>query len=166
VLARELRKAFVDYGKSARWRWKIRIYSLSPVKNGLSPAVPRVVRVDLTSDDARVLADLLNAATEPETGVPPRGPIGAWMGTEDVAARIGVQPSTIRGWVTRHGPKTHPFPAPDEKYRGRNYWKKATADGWKAEQDGRDEQRRQKRAAHRPAGRPPAVTPPADWRVP
>ena len=132
MLARELRRAFVDYGKSVKWRWQIRIYSLSPAKDRLSSTVPRVVRVDLTSDDARVLADLLNAATEPDTGSAPRGPIGTWLGTEDVAARIGVQPSTIRGWIARHGPKTHPFPAPDEQYRGRNYWKKATADGWKA----------------------------------
>ena len=68
--------------------------------------------MDLTRDDSHVLADILNAATESGEGGVPRGPIGTWMGTEDVATRIGVVPSTIRGWVTRHGPEGHPVPRP------------------------------------------------------
>lgn len=154
-ITRELRKAFVGYGESVKWRWKIQIYTLSADKTGLPAAVDRVVRVDLTRDDSHVLADILNAATESGEGGVPRGPIGTWMGTEDVATRIGVVPSTIRGWVTRHGPKGHPFPAPDERYRGRNYWKKATVDGWKAREDDLNEQHRRERAARRkPSARP------------
>src|SRR5260370_7150749 len=106
MLARELRRAFVDYGKSVKWRWQIRIYSLSPAKDRLSSTVPRVVRVDLTSDDARVLADLLNAATEPDTGSAPRGPIGTWLGPADVAGRIRVHPSTTPRCIPRPHPPT------------------------------------------------------------
>lgn len=103
-----------------------------------------VVRIDLTSTDARALSGLLRAAADPGQDSGPRGPIGLWIGSNDAARRVGVEASTIRGWVARHGPKSHPFPPPETRYRGRNYWQKATIDKWQAEQRRLDEQHRVK----------------------
>jgi hypothetical protein len=41
---------------------------------------------------------------------------------------------TIRRWLSRSGPKDHPFPSPEVRYGRRNYWQKSTADKWNAEQ--------------------------------
>jgi hypothetical protein len=77
------------------------------------------------------------------------------MGSDGAAARVGVQPGTIRGWVARHGPKAHPFPAPEASYRGRNYWQKTTIDKWKAEQRKLDDQHRARSADRkRPKSKP------------
>lgn len=109
-----------------------------------------VVRIDLTSTDARALSGLLRAAADPGQDSGPRGPIGLWIGSNDAARRVGVEASTIRGWVARHGPKSHPFPPPETRYRGRNYWQKATIDKWQAEQRRLDEQHRVKAGQMRP----------------
>jgi predicted DNA-binding transcriptional regulator AlpA len=113
-----------------------------------------MVRVDLTIADARVIADLLADAADPGSGSGPRGPISLWISSEAAAERVGVQASTIRGWVARNGPKKHPFPRP-ERYGGRNYWQKTTVDKWKAEQRRLDDQHRASAGRLRPR-QPPA----------
>jgi hypothetical protein len=100
-----------------------------------------VVRLDLTRTDVRELAHLLNKAAGPAEGGP-SGPIGLWIGSGEAAARVGVEPSTIRGWVARRGPKAHPFPEPGVTYKGRNLWQKTVIDNWAREQHRIDEQRR------------------------
>jgi predicted DNA-binding transcriptional regulator AlpA len=108
-----------------------------------------VARINLTSADARVIADLLLEAADPGSGSGPRGPIGLWIGSAAVASRVGVQASTIRGWVAHNGPKKHPFPSP-ERYRGRNYWQKTAIDQWNAEERRLDERRRASSSGSRP----------------
>lgn len=130
-----LRNAFSRYAESARWRWEVLVYPVPGSQRVQRAGTPTAVRVDLTREDAAVLAALLEDAAEPGEGRPARGPIGAWIGTQDVAARIGVQPSTIRGWIARREPKAHPLPVPDGSYRGRNYWQKSTIDAWKTERE-------------------------------
>jgi len=137
-----LRQAFQRYAESVHIPCKVRVRSLPVPDAGPKPQAPPVVRIDLPEDDAYVLIDLLHAAAEPGNPTA-RGPIGSWMGTRDVAHQIRAQPSTIRGWLARHGPKGHPFPRPDATYAGRSYWRKVTIDAWKAEQDRTDAQRRQ-----------------------
>jgi hypothetical protein len=139
----ELQAAFGKYATATGWLWKVRIRP--PDRSGTSAeADPPVVRIDLNRDDARALADLLQDAAEPE-GDTPRGPIGSWIGTADAAKILDVVPSTIRGWVTRNGPKTNPFPPPDLVYRGRSYWQKRTIDKWRARQRRIEKQRSQSR---------------------
>ena len=140
--ADELRAAFGLYASEVGWRWKIRIRALHPDQAAGPGAEPAVVRVDLSREDARALASLLRAAADPGRETGPRGPIELWIGSDDAARRIGVEASTIRGWVARHGPKAHPFPPPEAQYRGRNYWQKRTIDTWKAEQRRLDQQHR------------------------
>jgi hypothetical protein len=101
-----------------------------------------VVRVDLSREDARILAALFRAAADPGGGTGPRGPIGLWIGSDEAAKKVGVEASTIRGWVACHGPRTHPFPPPGASYRGRNYWQRGTIERWQAEQRRLDEQHR------------------------
>lgn len=140
--ADELRAAFGQYASTTGWRWKIRIRALPPHEADALARPAAVVRIDLTSADARALTALLRDAADPGQGAGPRGPIGLWIGSDDAAKRVGVEASTIRGWVARRGPKTHPFPAPEAHYRGRNYWQKTTIDKWKAEQRRLDDQHR------------------------
>jgi hypothetical protein len=130
-----LRNAFKHYAQSARWRCQVLVYPVPPSARVLRAKGSTAVRVDLTHEDASVLRALLESAAEPEDGRPPRAPIGAWIGTQDVAIRIGVKPGTVRGWIARGGPKGHPLPPPDGSYRGRNFWQKSTIDAWKAEHD-------------------------------
>jgi hypothetical protein len=120
----------------------VRISPLPAPQADPVPPEPAVARIDLTREDARVLAGLLRAAAGPGGGAGPRGPIEAWIGSGDAAGRVGVEASTIRGWVARHGPKAHPFPPPEARYRGRNYWQRATIEKWQAEQRRLDAQYR------------------------
>jgi hypothetical protein len=101
-----------------------------------------VVRLDLTRADVRELSKLLHKAAGPGDSLGPSGPIGLWIGSGEAAARVGVGPSTIRGWVARHGPKAHPFPEPGATYRGRNLWQKTEIDKWARDQLRLDEQHR------------------------
>jgi hypothetical protein len=142
--ADELRAAFGMYASAVGWRWKVRIRALhvSEVAAPGSGPDPAVVRIDLSRADARVLTELLRAAADPAGELGPRGPIGSWIGTGEAARRIGMEASTIRGWITRHGPKGHPFPAPEVRYGGRNYWQKTAIDRWTAEQRRLDRQHR------------------------
>jgi hypothetical protein len=140
--ADELGAAFGQYASAVGWRWRVRIRPLASRRAPTQGTAPAVVRIDLTREDARVLADLLQDAADPGEGPGPRGPIELWIGSDDAARRVGVEASTIRGWVARSCPKAHPFPAPEARYRGRNYWQKKTIDRWKAEQRRLDEEYR------------------------
>jgi hypothetical protein len=138
--ADELRTAFGQYASATGWRWKVRIRALPQQDPGGHSAAPAVVRIDLSRADARVLADLLLDAADPAER--PRGPIETWIGTGEAARRIGVEAGTIRGWVSRSGPRSHPFPPPDVRYGGRSYWQKKTVDAWQTEQRRLDSQYR------------------------
>jgi hypothetical protein len=137
-----LRAAFGQYAGATGWRWKVRVRALAAQRADPLTGATVAVRIDLTRADAGVLVDLLRAAADPGEGSGPRGPIGLWIGSDDAATSVGVEASTIRGWVARHGPKMHPFPVPQARYRGRNYWQKTTIDKWRAEQRQLDERRR------------------------
>jgi len=136
--AQELRAAFAQYADFAGLPWKPKIRALPAGSAGA--LADAAARVDLTAADARVLAGLLRDAAGQGPG--PGGPAESWIGSDDVAARIGVEASTIRGWVARGGPKAHPFPPPQRRYRGRNFWQKASVDQWQAEQRRLDAQHR------------------------
>jgi hypothetical protein len=146
-----LRAAFGQYASATGWRWKVRVRALAAQRADPLTGSTVAVRIDLTCADAGLLVDLLRAAADPGEGGGPSGPIGLWIGSDDAATRVGVEPSTIRGWVARHGPKTHPFPVPQARYRGRNYWQKKTIDTWRAEQRQLDEQRRGRSSRPRPS---------------
>jgi len=133
VAAEELRAAFRQYSAATGWPWKVSIRPVVHRSTRPGERDPVVLNVALNRDDARALADLVMDAAEPE-GHGPRGPIGAWIGTADVARRVHREASTIRGWLARNGPKANPFPAPDMVYRGRSYWQKKTIDRWWARQ--------------------------------
>lgn len=141
--AEELRTAFGQYAIATGWLWKVSIRSLDRSGGSVGTDSP-VVRLDLSRDDARALADLLQDAAEPE-GHSPRGPIGSWIGTADAAKILDVVPSTIRGWLNRNGPKTNPFPPADLVYGGRSYWQRRTIDKWRARQRRIEKQRNQSR---------------------
>jgi hypothetical protein len=132
--ASDLRAAFGQYAKAVGWPWTIRISALRPQDTGGLKTAPAAVRIDLSLEDARVLAGLLRDAADPDDDAGPRGPIERWIGTAEAAARIDVEASTIRGWISRNGPKAHPFPRPEVSHRGRSYWQKATVDKWKTDQ--------------------------------
>ena len=148
--ADELRAAFGQYAGATGWQWKIRVRALPAREADALTGAAAVVRIDLTAADARVLIGLLRDTADPGEGSGPRGPIGLWIGSDDAARRVGVEASTIRGWVARQGPQAHPFPPPEARYRGRNYWQKKTIDKWKAEQRRLDQQHRAKAAQARP----------------
>jgi hypothetical protein len=93
------------------------------------------VRIDLTDGDARALADVLHDVADLGRGSGRRGPNWLWIGSAEAANRVGVEPGTIRGWVSRHGPQEHPFPRPDKRVKGRNFWRKKTIDKWLAERE-------------------------------
>jgi hypothetical protein len=116
--------------------------------DALMGSVP-VVRLDLTRADVRELANLLNKTADP-AAEGPSGPIGLWIGAGEAAARVGVEPSTIRGWVARRGPKAHPFPEPGVTYKGRNLWQKAVIETWAREQLRLEEQHRSRPDRNRP----------------
>jgi hypothetical protein len=146
VAAAELQAAFAQYSATTGWPWKISIRPAAQRSARPGEPDPVVVNVALNRDDARALADLVMDAAEPE-GQGPRGPIGAWIGTADVARRIHREASTLRGWLARNGPKSNPFPRPDLVYHGRSYWQKMTIDRWWARQRRIDRQPRGKRRA-------------------
>jgi predicted DNA-binding transcriptional regulator AlpA len=120
----ELREAFDRHGESAGRRWKAKVSAmLSPDGTTLQK-----IRVELTCGDASALAALIRAGTGPPGGV-----TDTYLDTAAVARRIHVSQSTIRSWLTRHGPKQNPFPRP-EQLLGRNRWPKAAIDAWNAKQ--------------------------------
>jgi hypothetical protein len=134
----------VKYAAATGWPWKVSIRAVEQPGLATAAADPAVARIELSRDDARALADLLLDAAEPD-GTGPRGPIGTWIGTAEAAKSLDVAPSTIRGWITRRGPKANPFPLPDLLYHGRSYWQKKTIDKWRARRRRIDQRRPRRR---------------------
>lgn len=134
-----LEAAFRRSKEAIRWWWSVRVSRLpAPGRGGTRPA-GAAVRIDLTAEDAAMLARLLNgAALAPGLGLP-------WLSTAEVAHQISVTQSTIRSWLASGRPQGHPFPDPDERRNGRSYWLKATIDAWKAEHDNTDALRGRRR---------------------
>jgi hypothetical protein len=137
----EVRAAFGKHSMATGWPWDVSITQLAPPAGGRSGRNPAAVRIDLSLQDAEELADLLmDAAQRAES--PQSGDL---LGTARVAKMLAVTQSTIRGWVTRDGPKGNPFPQPDRSDSGRNFWHKKTITNWRAKQRRIDQQRRQGR---------------------
>ena len=145
--AQQLRAAFSRYADAADIRFRARISSL-PRPASSRPTAQAIVRIDLTRADADLLTDLLNAATGRTGTHAPHDPAGSWLGTTDVARQLGVEPGTIRGWISRDGPKGHRFPQPDVRYGRRSYWQDRTVEDWKTEQQRIDAQHRREHHAH------------------
>ena len=128
-----LHDAFWLYADAAGQSWKIKI---GLATSGTGAATSNHIRIDLTPADAEALAAVLVAAAEQS-----RGGGGLRVGarslidTSDVAGWLHVRPSTIRGWLSRGGPKGNPFPPPDRRYHGRSYWKRATIEAWRVRQE-------------------------------
>jgi len=133
--ADELRAAFRRYSEATDSAWKVRVSPLPPPRSRSAshPSTGHCVRIDLTSDDAIALAGILREAADLTAGPGRRGPNWAWIGSAEAAQRIGVKASTVRGWVATHGPRRWPFPKPDRREKGRNYWRPRTIDRWIAE---------------------------------
>jgi hypothetical protein len=93
------------------------------------------VRVDLTRADAEALAEVLYGAAALAAGPGRRGPNWSWIGSGEAAELVNVEPSTIRAWTARRGPRRHPFPRPGVQLPGRNLWRRKAVEKWKAEQD-------------------------------
>jgi predicted DNA-binding transcriptional regulator AlpA len=123
-----LQAAFDRSLKVIKWRWRVKITRQSPAAT-VNVRYVQTVRVEMTADDAVMLARLLEGATL----VPGLGP--PWMSTGEVARQLHVAQSTIRSWLANGSPKDHPFPQPDERGRGRTFWLKATIDAWQEEHD-------------------------------
>lgn len=140
--ADDLRAAFGRYASTTGWRWKASIRPLIPEDPHMAADAAPVVRIDLCAADASALTGLLLVAADPDEGPGPRGPIGSWMGTADVARRLSVAPSTIRGWISRGEPRGNPFPKPGTSYGNRSYWQKRTIDRWKAREERRNDKKR------------------------
>lgn len=104
---------------------------------------PRVIILELTERDALALATVLTAAANPGPGRKPLGRVvpimpevaqdDDWLTTADVARRVGVTANTINSWLTRHGPKSCPFPQAAERVNYRNYWLASVIDRWQSE---------------------------------
>ena len=129
-----LHDAFWLYADAAGQSWKIKI-DLAPAPSGGGAAAPNLIRIHLTAADADALAAVLVAAAEQSRGGGLRVGARSLIDTSDVAGWLHVRPSTIRGWLSRGGPKGNPFPPPDRRYRGRSYWRRATIEAWRARQE-------------------------------
>jgi hypothetical protein len=96
------------------------------------------VRLELSDDDARVLARELRAAADLYASPGRRGPNWTvWVGSEEAARMVGVDRRTIRSWVATRHPRRHPFPLPEKQFLGLNLWRRKTIKEWH-EQDGQD----------------------------
>jgi len=121
--------AFWLYANAAGQSWKIKI---DLATSGAGTATPNHIRIDLTPADAEALTALLVAAAEQSRGGGLRVGARSLIDTSDASGWLHVRPSTIRGWLSRGGPKGNPFPPPDRRYHGRSYWKRATIEAWRA----------------------------------
>jgi hypothetical protein len=128
-----LHDAFWLYADAAGQSWKIKI-GRGPATSGAGTA-PDLIRIDLTAADAEMLAAALAAAAEQRRDGGLRLGASSLIDTSDVSGWLYVRPSTIRGWLSRGGPKGNPFPPPDRRYHGRIYWKRATIEAWQARQE-------------------------------
>lgn len=132
---RLLRDAFWRYRDATGQSWMINVLPIQQAATRAVTATPRTIRIELTDDDAEALAAVLDVATDHSRGGGLRVGGRGLSDTSDVAARLCVRPSTVRGWLSRGGPKGNPFPAPDRRYHGRSYWKKASVDEWMRRQE-------------------------------
>ncbi len=98
-----LQAAFARSRQAIKWWWDVKITPLP------GRARHAAVRLDLTADDAAMLARVLD-----EAQLAP-GLDGPWLSTAEAAQQLHVTQSTIRGWLASGKPKGHPFPAPDER---------------------------------------------------
>jgi hypothetical protein len=130
-----LAAAFRQHGDSTGRKWSAKVRHRVPAGDAGSHAEILSVRVDLTSADADALADVLHGAAELAAGPGRRGPNWAWIGSDQAAQLVGVEPSTIRSWTGGRGPRRHPFPRPGVRMPGRNLWRRKTVEKWKAEMD-------------------------------
>jgi predicted DNA-binding transcriptional regulator AlpA len=122
-----LQDAFKRSRHSIKWPWHVKISRPPSEKNATQHRV--VVRIELTADDAAMLARILDRV-ELAPGVG-----GPWMSTAEVAELLHVTQATIRSWFISHKPKRHPFPTPEATRSGRNYWLRSTIEEWKADED-------------------------------
>jgi len=129
-----LHDAFWLYADAAGQSWKIKI-GLVPATGGAGITPPDLIRIDLTGADAEALAAVLAAAAEQSRGGGLRVGARSLIDTSDASGWLHVSPSTIRGWLSRGGPKGNPFPPPDRRYHGRSYWKRATIEAWRVRQE-------------------------------
>jgi predicted DNA-binding transcriptional regulator AlpA len=137
----ELREAFSRHGEAVGRRWQVKVFRVAPSDERLPG-----VRVELTCDDATVLAALILAS------VGPRGSVtDVCLGTAAVARQLHVSQATIRSWLARNLPRQNPFPQP-EKLSGRNQWPQAAIDTWRVRQTQIEKQQHRGRTrAHRRA---------------
>jgi predicted DNA-binding transcriptional regulator AlpA len=117
----ELREAFARHAEATGRRWKGDVYPISGEDGTI-----RIVRVDLSCDEASTLAALIRTVAS------------VYLDTAAVAQYIHVSQSTVRTWLARNLPKQNPFPRP-EQILGRNRWPQATIDAWQARQETRIE---------------------------
>jgi hypothetical protein len=143
-LAERLRAAFGQHAVTTGWPWAARVRQIAPPPGGAVRRSP-AIQVDLSSDDADALADLLLDAAESAASPDLPDPGRDWIGTARAAKMLDVAQSTIRGWVTRQGPKDNPFPQPERTDSGRNFWHKRTIRKWRARQRRLDQERREGR---------------------
>lgn len=136
-----LRAAFGEHAIATGWQWAVHIGQPAPASARPPGTRPAAVRIDLSNEDARELAELLHDSA----GRADSQNSGDWIGTTRVARMLDVAPGTIRGWVARNGPKGNPFPQPDRSDPGRSRWPKGTVSKWRARQRRLDRQRRQRR---------------------
>lgn len=139
--ADRLRAAFGNHAIATGWRWSVSINTPAPNASAPPGRRPAAARIDLTAEDAGALAELLLDAV----GHADSQTSGDWIGTARVAKMLDVTQGTIRGWVTRNGPKDNPFPQPDHTDSGRNFWHKRTVSKWRARRRQLDRSRRRGR---------------------
>jgi hypothetical protein len=123
-----LSDAFRRHGDITRREWAVRV---SALRRRPGPAGAYCVSVELTAADA----DALHGAAELATPAGSRGPNWAWVLSEQAAAMVGRKSGTLRAWVAKRGPRGHPFPPPGVRLPGRNLWRRAAVEKWKAEHD-------------------------------
>lgn len=128
-----LRDAFWLYSGAAGHRWRFQLTPIARAAGGPA-ATAATIRIELTDEDAEALAAALATAAEQSRGGGLRAGGRSLLDTRDVAAGLHISPSTIRSWLSRGGPKSNPFPAPDRRYHGRSYWKRSTIEAWLARQ--------------------------------
>jgi hypothetical protein len=95
-----------------------------------------------TADLMEHLIDLRRALEHGEAiptgrlfGLPELPDGDVWVDAAGAAALANVEPSTIRGWLSRGGPKRNPFPAP-MSILYRTYWPRSTIETWRAAEQG------------------------------
>jgi predicted DNA-binding transcriptional regulator AlpA len=125
-LAAQLRQALTDHGRSTGRAWDANIRAIPRDEPLAKDSTDHAVRINLTAADVDALILILRTATQPKPG--------RRLSTNEVAARIGCKPATIRGWLKRDLPRDNPFPKP-RKRLGRSEWDEAEIEAWAARQD-------------------------------